>query len=157
MHRLLRLLSYVPPPLLFVVPLLLGLRMNDAHPQPIVPPGVARLASGLGLVLVAIGALLVLSAIALFIRRRTTIVPHRRSRALVTTGPFRLTRNPMYVALSSVFVGICFLANTPWPLLLLALPLTHLHAVTIPREERLLREAFGPEYETYAARVRRWL
>lgn len=63
----------------------------------------------------------------------------------------------MYVALTTVFLGSCLFANAAWPLLFLALPLLYLHAITIPREERLLAEAFGAEYDAYASRVRRWL
>lgn len=157
MLRLPGALSHVPPPLLFVAALVLGVRVNAAHPEPIAPTSVARLITGVGGALLGLGVVLALSSIALFIRRRTTIVPHHRSRALVTSGPFRLTRNPMYVALTCALVGASLLANSAWPILFLALPLIYLNAITIPREEQLLREAFGSEYEAYVSRVRRWL
>jgi protein-S-isoprenylcysteine O-methyltransferase Ste14 len=157
MLRLLRVLSHVPPPLLFVAPLVLGLRVNDAWPQTIVGGSVARVTSSFGIAIIVASVGLALSAIGLFVRRRTTIVPHHRSRALVTSGPFRLTRNPMYVALSCLFVGICLFTNAAWPLALLALPLVYLQTITIPREERQLYEAFGAEYRAYVSRVRRWL
>jgi protein-S-isoprenylcysteine O-methyltransferase Ste14 len=157
MLRLHRPLANLPPPLLFVLPLVLGVRMNHAHPQPFAPASLAWLAAGAGVVLIVAGSVLAFSAIGLFIRRRTTIVPHHRSRALVTSGPFRVTRNPMYVALTSAFVGTCLFTNAVWPLLFLVLPLIYLQTITIPREERLLGEAFGAEYDAYASRVRRWL
>lgn len=155
--RLSRPLANLPPPLLFVLPLVVGLRVDHAHPLPLAPASQARLAAGVGIVLVVAGFALAASAIGLFVRRRTTIVPHHRSRALVTSGPFRFTRNPMYVALTTAFVGACLVANAAWPPLLLWLPLIYLRAITIPREERLLGEAFGSEYDAYASRVRRWL
>lgn len=157
MLRVFRALSHVPPPLLFVVALLVGLRTSHAYPRPLVPANLARPTTSLGLVLFVAGVVLALSAIGLFIRHRTTIVPHHRSRALVTSGPFRFTRNPMYVALCCVFVGICLLTNAAWSLPFLALPVAYVHAITIPREERLLRNSFGVEYQTYAASVRRWV
>lgn len=155
--RALRALSRVPPPLLFVAPLLIGLRVNAAHPWAIAPAKLAESANAVGTALVMTGVALALSAIGLFIRVRTTIIPHHRSRSLVTAGPFRLTRNPMYVALSTVFVGASLVMNAVWPLMLVALPLIYLNRITIPREEALLREAFGTEYDAYSTRVRRWL
>ena len=157
MRRLAQLLSRLPPPLLYAVPLALGLRMNEVHAQGLVPESLAAPARVVGIVLIALAGVLALSAIGLFVRRRTTIVPHRRSRALVTGGPYRHTRNPMYVGLTSAFLGTCLLTNVLWPVVFLALPLLYLHAITIPREEELLREAFGAEYDAYASRVRRWL
>lgn len=155
--RVLRVLSHVPPPLLFVVPLLLGLRWERTHPLHLLPASLVLPARVTGAALTLFGAVLALSAIALFIHRRTTIVPHHRSRTLITTGPFRLTRNPMYVALACIFAGVCLFSNAAWPLMFIALPLFYVHAITIPREERLLREAFGAEYDDYASRVQRWL
>lgn len=157
MTHLARALSHVPPPLLFAGALVLGVRMNSAHPEPIAPSSLARLTTGVGVALIALGVALALSAIALFARLRTTIVPHHRSRALVTSGPFRLTRNPMYLALTCALVGASLFTNAAWPLVFLVLPLVYLHTITIPREERLLREVFGSEYEAYVSRVRRWI
>lgn len=151
------LLTRLPPPLLFVVPLVVGLRVNAAHPLPLVPASQAWALRAFGVAFIAASVVLAASAIGLFVRRRTTIVPHHRSRALVTSGPFRLTRNPMYVALTCGFVGACLFANALSPLFFLAIPLLYLHFITIPREERLLREAFGAEYGAYASRVRRWV
>ena len=156
--RVLWALSLSPPPLVFVAALVLGLRLDAARPWALVADGGgARAVATLGVALMAAGALFAASAIGLFVRHRTTIVPHHRSRALVTGGPFRVTRNPMYVASAAVYVGVALHANALWPLLLLALPLAFLQFVTIPREEALLRAAFADEYPSYAARVRRWL
>lgn len=150
-------LSRIPPPMLFVVPLMIGLRVNRAYAQPLAPDALARTGGVLGWLLVALGVLITASSVALFIRRRTTIIPHRGARSLVTGGPFRFSRNPMYVALSAVYLGVCLVSNSAWPLLFLAVPLVFLQAVTVPIEERMLRDRFGAEYEHYAARVRRWL
>jgi protein-S-isoprenylcysteine O-methyltransferase Ste14 len=152
-----RLLANLPPPLVYALPLALGIRIDQAHPQPLAPASLARAAAVVGIVLIGSALVLAFSAVGLFIRRRTTIVPHHRSRALVTSGPFRFTRNPMYLALTCAFVGICLVTNAAWALLFLPLPLIYLRAITIPREERLLAEAFGTSYATYASRVRRWL
>jgi protein-S-isoprenylcysteine O-methyltransferase Ste14 len=152
-----RLVLALPPPLLFVLALLAGLRLHAHDPLPLAPStvmGVVNIAGTLGLVL---GIGIVLSAVARFIHLRTTIVPHRRARALVTSGPFRWSRNPMYVGLSVIYLGVTFLTGSAWPLALLALPLTILHRGTIPMEERIIADVFGAEYRAYASRVRRWL
>jgi protein-S-isoprenylcysteine O-methyltransferase Ste14 len=71
--------------------------------------------------------------------------------------PYRLTRNPMYVALTLLYLGVAAFANVLWPLLLLPVPLLLVATVHIPFEEHTLDEAFGAEYRGYASRVRRWL
>jgi protein-S-isoprenylcysteine O-methyltransferase Ste14 len=76
---------------------------------------------------------------------------------LITGGPFRWSRNPMYVGLSVVYLGVSVLVGSAWPLVLLGVPLGFLRLFTIPVEEQSMREAFGPEYLAYATRVRRWL
>jgi protein-S-isoprenylcysteine O-methyltransferase Ste14 len=93
----------------------------------------------------------------LFFRRQTTTVPGRRSRALVTAGPYRFSRNPMYVGLSLVYLGEAGMLHQAWPVALLLLVLAYLNGVVIPLEEERLRDAFGAGYQAYCAQVRRWL
>jgi protein-S-isoprenylcysteine O-methyltransferase Ste14 len=93
----------------------------------------------------------------LFIRNRTTIIPHGEPVRLVTDGPFRFTRNPMYVSLNLAYVGILLVLSTLWPLVLLPIPFLFLNQLVIPYEERRLAEIFGSAYSGYSARVRRWI
>jgi protein-S-isoprenylcysteine O-methyltransferase Ste14 len=79
--------------------------------------------------------------------------PHR----LVVTGPYRFSRNPMYVAWTLGYVGLGFLFNTAWPLLVLPAVLVVTHQWGIRREERELEARFGDEYLGYEARVRRYV
>lgn len=150
-------LTRIPPPPVFVLPLVLGLVAGQKAPQPIVPVPAEGLARALGVVLIALGLGMVAGCVALFVRRRTTIVPHRRAAALVTDGPYRLTRNPMYVSLTLIYLGVVAFTNVLWPLLLLPIPLLLVAAVHIPFEERTMHDVFGDDYRCYAARVRRWL
>ncbi len=147
-------LARVPPPLLFVAPLVIGMWLDGRRLRPWEPDALARVA---GWALVATGAALAVCCVVMFLRRHTTIVPHRCARSLVTTGPFRISRNPMYVALACLYLGVSAVGNALWPLLFLPIPLAFLHAITIPVEEETLAGAFGPEYRAYASRVRRWL
>jgi protein-S-isoprenylcysteine O-methyltransferase Ste14 len=147
----------IPPPLIFLVPLLVGFLVGRRWPWPILPePGPALVAAGV----LAIGAALVLalSAVATFRRRGTTILPVRRpTRAIVDSGPYRFTRNPMYVGMAVAYVGGSLLLNSVWPLLLLPLAVLAVDRYVIAREERYLGAKFGDEYAAYTRRVRRWL
>lgn len=143
---------YVPPPPLFVVAFLLGVRL-----EAVVPLALPAAAQWVGFALVALGAPLLAVAPALFLLRRTTIIPHAAARSLITGGPYRLTRNPMYVGLALVHAGLALAFHLVWPLVLLAFPLVVLHARVIPFEERRLAALFGEEFRAYAQRVRRWL
>lgn len=82
-----------------------------------------------------------------------TDVPSR----LITDGPFRFTRNPLYLAMVLLTLGIALLLGTLGPLLLVAAEVAVMTWFGIPYEERVLAEQFGAEYEAYRKRVRRWL
>jgi protein-S-isoprenylcysteine O-methyltransferase Ste14 len=75
----------------------------------------------------------------------------------MTAGPYRLSRNPMYLSLVVAYLGGTVLLASPWPFLTLLIPMGILDRVVIPYEEALMRGVFGKEYDAYRARVRRWL
>ena len=93
----------------------------------------------------------------IFHRARTTRVPGEDSTALVTSGPYRLMRNPMYVGLSVAYVGEAAILHQIVPILLLPLTIVYLNRVVIPVEEERLCAVFGAEYDRYRKDVRRWL
>ena len=76
---------------------------------------------------------------------------------LVTWGPYRVSRNPMYVGMSAATVGIAFVANTPWILATLPFVWLALRRLVIDREEAYLERRFGGEYRDFLARTRRWI
>jgi protein-S-isoprenylcysteine O-methyltransferase Ste14 len=143
--------------LCFVVPLLIGLRLDPLVPSSVPWLGLDRFILFAGSGLVALGAVIAMSAVGCFAFRRTTIVPHRSAKSLVVTGPFRVSRNPMYVALTAVYVGVAVIYASWATLVLLAVPLLVLQLVVIPMEESSLLRLFGAEYAAYAGRVRRWI
>jgi protein-S-isoprenylcysteine O-methyltransferase Ste14 len=151
------LLQRIPPPLLYVVALLLGHFLDGRWPLAQVPPGWHEGMNWLGLALIAAGFVHAASAITLFVTSRTTIVPHHRSSALVTRGAYRWTRNPMYVGLTLAYLGVAAVLGSVWALPLLAVPLYVIHHHVIPMEERQLEAAFGESYQQYKKHVRRWL
>ncbi len=144
----------LPPPLIYVVPLLLGLMLDRRRHLPFLPRGVAR---GLGWSLLGGGAVLN----GWFLRTiRKADVPIRTDKPvprLTTEGPFRYSRNPSYLALAMIYAGIASLRNSLWAMLLLVPTLRMMQREVIGREERYLERAFGEEYLAYKGRVRRWV
>jgi protein-S-isoprenylcysteine O-methyltransferase Ste14 len=107
--------------------------------------------------LIAWWAVLVFWALIAFRRARTTVLPNRPANSLVTTGPYRYTRNPMYVSFAILYVAAALMMNTLWPFLVLPLVILTVDRLVIVREERYLSSAFPEEYYGYRRRVRRWL
>ena len=144
----------VPPPLIYVVPLILGLLLNRRAPIPFLPRSAAR---GLGWPLVG-GAVLLNTW---FLRTiRDAEVPIRTDKPvprLTTEGPFRYSRNPSYLALGMLYAGIAVLRNALWAIVLLPFVLVVIQREVIGREERYLERTFGEEYLDYKTRVRRWV
>ena len=110
-----------------------------------------------GTVLANAGLVLALWCFALFARRRTTILPGAAPARLVLGGPYRFSRNPIYLSLVLAYAGLALMLDLPWALLLLPLPVAVMQCAIIPFEERQLRQRFGAEYAAYAAGTRRWL
>jgi protein-S-isoprenylcysteine O-methyltransferase Ste14 len=110
-----------------------------------------------GWVLIVIGAGLMVSAVVTFRRAGTTPNPTKPAAALALGGPYRFTRNPMYVGWVLVYLGGVLVVNAAWPLLFLPVVIAVVHRTFIAKEERYLEQKFGAAYRQYKARVRRWL
>jgi protein-S-isoprenylcysteine O-methyltransferase Ste14 len=147
----------IPPPLLFAGAFVAGTLLQHVAPLALLPSAWSALGQGMGVLLIGLGGALALGCVGLFAQARTTIIPHGHAHRLVTYGPYRLTRNPMYVALTLVYLGVTALTNSFWPLPWLALPLWVLQTKVIPFEEQTLTGLFGSRYTAYSAQVRRWL
>jgi protein-S-isoprenylcysteine O-methyltransferase Ste14 len=111
-----------------------------------------------------LAAVLILAWLALFLaaatrfrRAGTSLIPNKPASAFVVSGPYRFTRNPMYVSLVALYLGVTFILNSWWPVVLLPVVLIVIQTTVIAREERYLRERFPVEYPAYCSRVRRWL
>ena len=102
-------------------------------------------------------AVLASTAIARFRRAETSENPFRPSTALVVEGPYRISRNPMYLGMAALYVGLAFLFGLMWALLLLPLVLVAVDRLVIAREEPYLERTFGRDYVDYKQRVRRWI
>lgn len=142
-----------PPPLIYLVPLAVGLLLDRWRAVPLLPE---RLAAPVGIAALLLG-LVALAALRQFIRAGTRPEPWKPTTALVTNGPYRFTRNPMYLGFTFVYLGITCWVNTVWPVALLPLVLLAMHHGVIRREEVYLERKFGEEYRAFRRRVRRWL
>jgi protein-S-isoprenylcysteine O-methyltransferase Ste14 len=145
---------WFPPPFWYAFAVLGGVLLNRRWPFPIVG---GRITTVLGAVCALGWLALAFDSIGRFWRSKTSIVPIRPAEALVLSGPYRYTRNPMYVSLAFLTIGCGLLLATWWPIVLLVPTLVIVQLFVILPEERYLRRRFGPAYEAYTRRVRRWL
>jgi len=152
----LRFLMHVPVPWVFVLTYLLGVVLESVRPG-VAPPDAARASLIVGGLLFAAGAAIMAWALLIFRRARTTTVPGMPSARLVTWGPYRFSRNPMYVGLFLAYLGEAGLLKQIWPVLVLPLTLAYLNWTVIPVEEARLQQVFQDEYDAYRSRVRRWI
>jgi protein-S-isoprenylcysteine O-methyltransferase Ste14 len=148
----------VPPPLLFIVPLLTGFIVQHFVPIRIVTgPRAAPTFAVLGCAEILIAVGLAGWAVATFKRLRTPIIPVHPATTLAEEGPYKLTRNPMYLAFTLLYLGIAFVADAFWPVIFLPVSVVLVYGFAIRNEERHLRLQFGEAYDAYCKRVRRWV
>jgi protein-S-isoprenylcysteine O-methyltransferase Ste14 len=143
-----------PPPLVYLAALVAGVALHLFLPLTLRVPTYARWL-GVGLVVVAVA--LAVSARTTFTRAGTNVNPYLPATALVTSGPFRFSRNPMYVAMAIALAGLALWTRIGWILILLPVAVAVLHLGVVRREERYLARKFGADYEAYRARVRRYV
>ena len=146
-----------PVPWVFILAYLAGVGVQHFVPISVRSPDVSRTMRVVGLVIVGIGIFTAFSALGIFRRVSTTTVPFEKPSTLVTSGPYRFSRNPMYVALTLVYLGVAGTRLEIWPLIVLPPVLVYVNFLVIPFEERRLHDVFGDAYQAYGARVRRWL
>lgn len=144
----------VPPPFIYVAVFLAALMVQRLYPITLLPQGIRRVVS---LVCLTAWLIMTVSSIALFRRAHTSVMPVKPTTAIVTSGPYGWTRNPLYLALLFLYVGIGLWFGLFWVVVSAPLAMILVHFYVIQREERYLERKFGEEYLRYKARVRRWL
>jgi protein-S-isoprenylcysteine O-methyltransferase Ste14 len=141
----------IPPPAFYGAALGAGVLLQRVRPFDL------ELGVAVAAVVLAAGAGLMVGGIVGVVRHRTTIIPHHAVAALVTTGVYRFSRNPMYTGLAIMVVGAAMLLGTWWPIVLLPFALISIRTLVIAPEERYLAERFEQTYRDYHQAVRRWL
>lgn len=142
------------PPFLVVALLVAGWTLRQVQPIPLLPSQLTRPIGGL---LAGASFVLVSWSVVTLLRAGTNIPTHLPAKALVRTGPYRFSRNPIYLALAIGFAALAAWLNTAWYLVMVVLFVGLIEAGVIVREERYLSRKFGAVYERYRAEVRRWL
>lgn len=146
-----------PPPLVFLAALAVGYAVEWLWRVPLAPPGwslAVRIAGGAAL---ALGFWFMFSALGQFRRLGTRPEPWEPATALALDGPYRFTRNPMYLGMALVLGGLALIGNALWPLLMVVPAVVVIRTQVIAREERYLEARFGNQYRDFKKRVRRWL
>lgn len=144
----------VPPPVLYVIGVASGVALDRLLSPPALP-AILRWSAG---TIVTVGGLLLAASFLRAFRAAGTPVDLRKpTSALVTTGPYRFSRNPGYLSLTLISIGTALLLDAPWAIAGAAVATVVVDRWVIRREERYLREVFGSRYETYARKTRRWL
>lgn len=145
------------PPMIYLVAILIAIALGLLRPLPWIGGLVEDLLFAVGLLLLLAVVSLWVSAFRTMTRTKTTLNPNGVPSHLITTGPFSLSRNPLYLANTLLLVAIALVGGLAWflPMALLAGVATT--KLAIEREEKVLAERFGKRYRDYAKRVRRWI
>jgi protein-S-isoprenylcysteine O-methyltransferase Ste14 len=141
-----------PPPLIAILAIGAGWLIGQAVPLPL--PGWALWP---GIVLAGAGVTLALWAERCFKAIGTNAMPWKPTTAIAQAGPYRFTRNPMYLGLLAAQAGTGLVLREGWVVLLVVATFAVLHAGVVLREERYLSAKFGAEYDAYRTRTRRWI
>jgi len=142
------------PPLIYGSALLIGLVVNNFVPIQFL---VGTFNIWLGVLLISVAGPLVLSAVRVMRRAQTTFYFQKPTTSIVTEGPFRFSRNPAYLALTMLYLGIALLINSIWVFLMIVPTVIVMQQGVIKREERYLERKFGEEYLRFKEQVRRWI
>lgn len=145
------------PPLLYAGAALLALGLHWLAPLPWPGGAVAASLAVAGLFLMAAGIALDLATALAFRRHRTTVLPHRGATRLITDGPFRYSRNPIYVANTLLVAGGGLVSGIAWLIPAAFAAAVATRKMAIEREEAHLALRFGEDWRAYAARTPRWL
>jgi protein-S-isoprenylcysteine O-methyltransferase Ste14 len=145
-----------PPPLIFLGCILLGVACEYVvAPAPV--PVARAISTIVGLFVLMAGFGFIASARILFSRTGQNPIPWKPSPALILKGPYRFTRNPMYLGVTLFELGLGLTVNNLWISLFAVPALVTVHFIAVLPEEKYLSEKFGESYKVYLAQVRRYL
>jgi protein-S-isoprenylcysteine O-methyltransferase Ste14 len=145
----------VRPPIAWLVAVLAGFALDWLRPLPFVPAALP--AHWPGAIVFALALALFAWAVATMIRAGSNVPTSKPTTTIVESGPYRLTRNPIYLAMVLALLGLAIAFNSLWLLLALAIFAPVIRYGVIAREEAYLERKFGEVYRVYRGRVRRWL
>lgn len=147
---------YVPPPLFYVITFIAAVLIQGKIPLSDVQFQLRITKIG-GITLLIIALFFLFRSLRQFFLSKNTIILIKPASSLQTTGVYKISRNPMYVGLAIVYLGITCLIGNWWNIILFPLLLLIVQEYIIKREEKYLELEFGQDYEEYTRKVRRWL
>ena len=147
-------LGMARPPLVYGAAIATGLLLELGWPLPFLPRIVAAL---LGSLLVVVAVVVFLYSMREFQTAGTPVPGNKPTTVIVRTGPYRFSRNPIYLAFSIFQLGIASWVSSVWLIVTLIAAVAVMASVVIPREERYLERRFGADYLDYKRSVRRWV
>jgi len=147
----------IPVPWVYAIAYLVGVAIQFAFPVTIASILLLTITRSISILLLALGVILAVWAQRIFRKEHTTTDPTQTSSKLVTWGPYGLSRNPMYVGLFLIFIGLSGVFTLVWSIILQIPVFYYVNWVVIPVEEAQLRKTFGDAYEQYCKKVRRWI
>ncbi len=144
-----------PPPLIYLGAAIIGGLLHHFFPLSTGLPPLLSLV--IGIVLIALAGAIVTAALREFRQAGTNVDPRKPTTVIVTSGIYRFSRNPIYLSLTILYLGVALLVNSLWILLLLAPVLLLVNFGVVHREENYLKSKFGDEYKRYQSSTRRWI
>ena len=145
----------IHPPIALGMAIVIAFAANWVYPLPFVSPEIPHLE--LGLIVILFALLLVRWAVQTFRNAKTNLLTNQATLAIVSTGPFAFSRNPIYVGALLGLIGFALAANSLWFLVALVAIFLVLEFGVVAREEDYLARKFGKTYLDYKSKVRRWL
>ena len=144
----------IHPPVLLLIHIFIAFLLNWLLPLPL---GFPKVLEWVGYALAVIGFGLAASAVSQFMRAHTTLDPHGSVTKIITSGPYRVSRNPIYLGFVCLLIGFSFIFKNYWGLILAPVLMILLYQLVIQCEEAYLARKFGEAYSSYKSHVRRWL
>jgi protein-S-isoprenylcysteine O-methyltransferase Ste14 len=144
----------INPFLIYIVFGLCAFFLQKFWPLPFIPQAKAHIT---GVIIMIVNLILGLTAVRNMFAAKTSLSPYRPTTALVFSGPFRFSRNPIYIGLTLLYTGLVTYLQLPWGLVFLPIVIWLITIWVIVPEEKYLEQKFGAEYLDYKSTVRRWI
>ena len=147
----------IPVPWIFIIAYLFGIALQYIIPINIYSNVPLQSIKHIGIFLLIIGVMIAIWSLFFLRKRRITTPTGEKISSIVTGGPYRFSRHPMYVSLAISYIGVALFLLHSWPILILIVIFLYVNYIAIPSEEATLKKDFKDEYEDYSKRTRRWI
>jgi len=143
------------PPVIYLVPLIAGYFLNKWINLKILSDDF--ILNVIGWILIVSGVLIILWTIYFFTKEKEDVRLEKPTNKIIIKGPFRFSRNPIYLSFNLGYIGISFISNNLWLIIFLPIAFIVLYYWVVLREEEYLEKKFGKKYQLYKKKVRRWI